>query len=812
MCLIALQGIREFKLESAIVHRVKASFATIHASFISFKDVRAQVNANRGASFVSTQTRVRPNAFHFRRQVLILQRAGAGSAERQFNDWEQSTSIARAFSIGRTEAEAVSALMTKVQKEVVERLCAAVKSRGMAKLLTHDLLSKGLLNLAWTSGIGPTEAWKEELRNRDDGVLVNLVVDRIVGDHDKALPTMRKAVNFKEGLLLHQAAGLFLHFLRALQGVSPAGSFTDARSKLEDQFRQGPFFAQIECTLRSEKEAKEQLLQKQLREADLNTVAAQVLSDFAVLEKMAPGPTRQAEEHALDMKYLRDRQAKGQEYVEDWLSKNASLVQVAESMDTAVGEFLKFKEQYIICTVDTTVFPANASYIAAALKNFCTFLSMGSTTVGFVLFPVYQSQTSEQALVKHRHQLELALLKGGLSVINSVQVLYTKPESGASDKRALAQPAMATFHSHFSDHAFLKSKPVRTGTLGPVPLIKFSELLGFDDVSKPGASARVEQKGVPCHEEMIQSLLDGVPIDDKDTVILLDVVPNRFSEFGRAAVNMNLRGDGPTVHYFGLIQQEYKTNLTAVKSMVYKKWDEDTNLSPPKTRPLRESSAAAAAVPSLDILAWANDRPVFPAVLLTKFPEGTAEHARMLELKKDFDEKYPEASQPPPAVGSGRAGDAKSETHGIPWRLTSDFDLVSYKKVIMPLCQLLRKLAIDQGLSEIEVCDHVLKPRLAEDGVLPICFRYVIAPVESKATNVFKPQPAGDGGSDPVRHQTLGSSLAGNFDKLIGNKRASLVWEVDIETSPGRLVATKPKIYLTCGFRLPSKSWVNLSA
>lgn len=37
---------------------------------------------------------------------------------------------------------------------------------------------------------------------------------------------------------------------------------------------------------------------------------------------------------------------KGQEYVEDWLSKNASLVQVAESMDTAVGEFLKFKEQF----------------------------------------------------------------------------------------------------------------------------------------------------------------------------------------------------------------------------------------------------------------------------------------------------------------------------------------------------------------------------------------------------------------------------------------------------------------------------------
>ena len=37
-----------------------------------------------GAGLASTQTRVRPNAFHFLRQVTILQRAGGGSAERQF--------------------------------------------------------------------------------------------------------------------------------------------------------------------------------------------------------------------------------------------------------------------------------------------------------------------------------------------------------------------------------------------------------------------------------------------------------------------------------------------------------------------------------------------------------------------------------------------------------------------------------------------------------------------------------------------------------------------------------------------------------
>ena len=95
---------------------VQASFGTVHVSFSTYKDVRGQVYANRGmvswfglttnkrccptrnhpfkpyqflwtgAGLVATQTRARPNEFHFRRQVIILQRAGGGSAERQFSE------------------------------------------------------------------------------------------------------------------------------------------------------------------------------------------------------------------------------------------------------------------------------------------------------------------------------------------------------------------------------------------------------------------------------------------------------------------------------------------------------------------------------------------------------------------------------------------------------------------------------------------------------------------------------------------------------------------------------------------------------
>ena len=44
----------------------------------------------------------------------------------------------------------------------------------------------------------------------------------------------------------------------------------------------------------------------------------------------------------------------------------------------------------------------------------------------------------------------------------------------------------------------------------------------------------------------------------------------------------------------------------------------------------------------------------------------------------------------------------------------------------MPLCQLLRKAAIDMGLSEVELCDHALRPRMEQAGFFVeflVCFR-----------------------------------------------------------------------------------------
>ena len=62
--------------------------------------------------------------------------------------------------------------MSAIPSEIVTRLESAVKVRGMMRLMLHEVLSKGIFSANWTSGFGPAEAWKDELRNREDGALV----------------------------------------------------------------------------------------------------------------------------------------------------------------------------------------------------------------------------------------------------------------------------------------------------------------------------------------------------------------------------------------------------------------------------------------------------------------------------------------------------------------------------------------------------------------------------------------------------------------------------------------------------------------
>ena len=131
----------------------------------------------------------------------------------------------------------------------------------------------------------------------------------------------------------------------------------------------------------------------------------------------------------------------------------------------------------------------------------------------------------------------------------------------------------------------------------------------------------------------------------------------RFCEFGRAAVARNLSQQGRTVHYFAYVLNDFDTNSGDIRSKVYEHWDNNPDLSPAKNRPAREDTVQGQQQPNLSLLAWANGAPIFPDALLSRFQEGTSEHTKIKELKEEFKNRFPAASQPLPAsTGGGRAG------------------------------------------------------------------------------------------------------------------------------------------------------------
>ena len=57
------------------------------------------------------------------------------------------------------------------------------------------------------------------------------------------------------------------------------------------------------------------------------------------------------------------------------------------------------------------------------------------------------------------------------------------------------------------------------------------------------------------------------------------------------------------------------------------------------------------------------------------------------------------------------SGNVAVEENGLPFRVHSDLQILSYQKVQYRVCELLRKLAIEQGMGEVALEDHIVKQR-----------------------------------------------------------------------------------------------------
>ena len=128
-----------------------------------------------------------------------------------------------------------------------------------------------------------------------------------------------------------------------------------------------------------------------------------------------------------------------------------------------------------------------------SISTVAQLLGMSSSHMAWIQYPVLQAATNLSAMVKHRHLLELSMLKHSISVQVNVQILYAKPDARANDNRNLSQPALCGFHSNYQESPLRSSKAVTAGTAGPCPLIKVTDFINYDEGAKPGPAMRCEQ-------------------------------------------------------------------------------------------------------------------------------------------------------------------------------------------------------------------------------------------------------------------------------------------------------------------------------
>ena len=144
--------------------------------------------------------------------------------------------------------------------------------------------------------------------------------------------------------------------------------------------------------------------------------------------------------------------------------------------------------------LDATLWPSNSPYLLAAVQTACGITNMSENTVCHAQLPQLQSSTSNQTVLKHRRSLEDQLVNQKLDVSTVMLLRFQKPDSQRNDTRRASQPCVAATSTNYKTNGFLSSDAMQTSTIGPVPLIKTSLMLGYDQESgSMSAGLRTEQ-------------------------------------------------------------------------------------------------------------------------------------------------------------------------------------------------------------------------------------------------------------------------------------------------------------------------------
>jgi hypothetical protein len=234
--------------------------------------------------------------------------------------------------------------------------------------------------------------------------------------------------------------------------------------------------------------------------------------------------------------------------------------------------FIFYFLRLVLASVDCVVWPSNAAYLNGVVKSMQSLLAMSPLHGGHLQMPVHHGQTVATALLKHTRHLQDSCLTAGLDITNQVSIYFDQnSQQHQGDKRRLMHPCHFLSSTSHENCFWMDSAPVQTGIIGPCRLIRVQDMIGYDQDTRPGAAARLEQmlarvltrfnffrvglvslgflihgfdalfsmftkrvlvdhlrKGVLGHLDIVQNFVNNPNLKEGDIVIWVDLLPNRL--------------------------------------------------------------------------------------------------------------------------------------------------------------------------------------------------------------------------------------------------------------------------------------------
>lgn len=142
--------------------------------------------------------------------------------------------------------------------------------------------------------------------------------------------------------------------------------------------------------------------------------------------------------------------------------------------------------------MDATVWPTKTEQATEALNMLCNICSLGQGNIGHIQLPQVHSQTSLGAVCKNRNRIQDSLLKAGMDFSQTLTLGFSKETVRAgSEKRPATQSCFVATGGKTSKWS--SSEMLQAGLLNNLPLIKVSDMEGYDAESRPNAAQRMEQ-------------------------------------------------------------------------------------------------------------------------------------------------------------------------------------------------------------------------------------------------------------------------------------------------------------------------------